>query len=135
MPLLLVFFGASLDFARVFQAWIALESATRDAAEAAATTATTSTEALNQATAVICTQTSGLSGYVSSGSTCSKPTVAVDAFTRSTSAPGATTRNPIATVTVSSALPFSALFSYPLITQDGAWTIRASATYAIVQGR
>ena len=135
LPMLMLFFGATVDFARVFQTWIALESATRDAAEAAAMTATTSSEAATIAQSTICTQASGLPGYVANGGGCSQPAVAIGSFTRSTTAPGATTKNPIATVTVTASMPFRALFSYPLFTQNGAWTVRASATYAIVQGR
>ena len=135
LPVLMLFLGASVDFARVFQTWIALESATRDAAEAAATTAVTSSEAATIAQSTVCTQASGLPGYVANGSGCSQPAVAIASFTRSTTAPGATSRNPITTVTVTSSMPFRALFGYPLLTQNGAWTVSASATYAIVQGR
>lgn len=135
LPLLLAFLGASLDFARVFQAWITLESATRDAAEIAATQATTTAAAQSLATTTVCSQTSRLAGYVPSGATCIQPAVTVVSFTRSTTASGATTRNPIATVTVSASLPFRTLFAYPVITDAGAWTVRASATYAISQGR
>ena len=40
LPVLLAFLGMTIDFARVYQAWITLESATRDAAEYAATSGT-----------------------------------------------------------------------------------------------
>lgn len=134
-PLLLAFLGASLDFARVFQVWIALESATRDGAEAAATTATTSSEAASTALATICAQATGLPGYVASGSSCTQPDVTIGSFSRRSDVPGASANYPIATVTVTTSIPFRTLFAYPYATQNGAWTVRASATYAIVQGR
>jgi Flp pilus assembly protein TadG len=46
LPLMLAFLGLTIDFARVFQAWITVESATRDAAELAATDGTSQADAL-----------------------------------------------------------------------------------------
>jgi hypothetical protein len=52
----------------------------------------------------------------------------------STASPGST-RNPLVTVTVASALPFRTLFSYPLLTQNGAWNLGSNQSYSILQGR
>ena len=49
LPVMLAFLGLTIDFARVFQAWVTLESATRDAAEYAATSGTSSSDALTKA--------------------------------------------------------------------------------------
>lgn len=137
LPVLLTLFGAAVDVARVFQAWNVLESATRDAAEYAATNDKTSAAAVADAGRIVCTETAGLPGYHAEESLpgCSSPTVTISSFTLSTSAPGASTKYPVATVTVSTSLPFRTLFPYPLFTQGGAWTLRSTQSYSIVQGR
>jgi Flp pilus assembly protein TadG len=142
LPLLLAFLGLSIDFARVFPAWMTLESATRDAAESAATNATTSDGALTTARRVVCLQAHNLSGFAPSASAppndieqCVAPNVSVTAFSLSTTAPGASTRYPIGTATVRVTLPFRTIFGYPIITQNGAWTITTVSSYSVVQGR
>ena len=139
---MIAFLGMSLDFARVYQAWMTLESATRDAAEAAATSASTSTGALTIAQRAVCLQSQELPGFARSGQPspddiekCVTPNVAVIAFNVSTTSPGATSRNPIGSVTVEGRLPFAPLFPYPFITQNGTWTIVSRASFSIVQGR
>jgi hypothetical protein len=32
-------------------------------------------------------------------------------------------------------MPFQTIFAYPVLTQNGSWTLRASSTYNVVQGR
>ena len=142
LPLMLGFLGLTVDFARVFQAWLTLESATRDAAEAAATSATDSAGALSIARRTVCLQAQDLPGFTPSGlaspqdvEQCAAPSVTVTSFNLSTSAPGASTRYPIGSATVRSTLPFRPLFAYPVITQDGTWTIVVSTSISIVQGR
>ncbi|HEX4898619.1 MAG TPA: TadE/TadG family type IV pilus assembly protein [Candidatus Limnocylindrales bacterium] len=141
LPLMLAFLGLTIDFARVFQAWITVESATRDAAELAATDATSSATALTMAQRTICLQAQNIPGFQRSGSPapadveqCSAPSISV-AFGRSWTAPGASTLHPIGTATVETRLPFSPLFAYPFITQNGVWTIVARESFSIVQGR
>jgi Flp pilus assembly protein TadG len=142
VPILLAFFGASVDMARVFQAWITLESATRDAAEMAASSATTDAAALTAARKTVCTQSQGLPGFQpgpgsppSSIESCTDPVVTIVSYSCSTTAPGATTRNPIVTVTVRATLPFRTLFNYPLIVQDQTWMLGSSQSFAIVLNR
>jgi Flp pilus assembly protein TadG len=138
LPVLLTMFGGAVDVARVYQAWITLQGATRDAAEYAATFDTTSAAAQSDAQRLVCTETSKLSGFVAPAgnpTACTTPAVSVTSFTRSATAVGASTRYPIATVTVQATLPFRTLFAYPLFTQNGAWTLTATVTYSIVQGR
>ncbi|HEX8939226.1 MAG TPA: TadE/TadG family type IV pilus assembly protein [Candidatus Limnocylindrales bacterium] len=137
LPLFLTLFGAAIDVARVFQAWNVLQSATRDAAEYAATNDTTVGAATTDAATVVCTETKGVPGYISQAGSpgCSSPTVTVSAFSVSTTAPGASTKYPIGSATVTTTLPFRTLFPYPLFTQGGAWTLTSTQSYSIVQGR
>lgn len=141
LPVILTIMGAAVDTARLYGAWIALEGSTRDAAEQVATfeglTSNHST-ALARAKTVVCSQMANVVGFVApSGqpTNCSQPAVTLTWTTPSTTATGASSRNPIGTATVTATLPFRMLFAYPFLTQDGAWTITSTQTYAIVQGR
>jgi len=138
LPILLTLVGAAIDVARVYGGWVALEGATRDAAEQVATdtTVTSQSSALTKARTILCTELASSPGFVAPAgnpTACTAPTLTV-AWTNSTASPG-TTRNPLVTVTVASTLPFRTLFAYPLFTQAGAWTLRSDQTYAILQGR
>ncbi len=142
MPILLAFFGASVDVARVFQAWITLEGATRDAAEMAASSSTTNAAALTAAKKTVCVQTQGLPGFQpgpgappSSIENCIDPAVTIVSYSCSATGPGATTRNPIATVAVRATLPFKTLFNYPLIVQDQTWMLGSTQSFSIVLNR
>jgi Flp pilus assembly protein TadG len=145
LPLMLAFLGMGIDFARVFQAWITLESATRDAAEAVATdpTVTTMTQALDLAKRTVCVQAQNIPGFTRSTLTspndvqlCAAPQVTVTSLAISTDPTvGASTRYPLGTASIQVSLPFRPLFAYPLITQDGTWTIVTSGTFSILRGR
>lgn len=142
LPIMLAFLGLTLDFSRVYQAWITLESATRDAAEEAATNATTSAEALDAARRTICLQAQDIPGFVRGTSPspddveqCAAPLVTIVSFSVSPTAPGASDRYPVGSATVQVSMPFSPLLAYPLITQGGAWTITTSSSFSIIQGR
>ena len=143
LPVMLAFLGLTIDFARVFQAWITVTSATRDAAEYAATNGTSSADALTKAKKTICLQSQNIPGFQRSGLTspndveqCTRPTVTVVSWSTSVSPlDGASGNNPIATVTIRATVPFSPLFAYPFLTQNGTWTITSDATFSIVQGR
>jgi Flp pilus assembly protein TadG len=141
LPLLLTFLGATVDFARLFHGWITLQSATRAAAEYAATNTANSTAALTEARKVVCVQTQNLPGFqAGSGSpptsteTCTSPTVTIVSYSLSYTAAGASTRYPIATVSVRSSLPFTTLFPYPFLPK-GIWTLSSTQSYSIIQGR
>ncbi|MEZ0240231.1 MAG: TadE/TadG family type IV pilus assembly protein [Chloroflexota bacterium] len=127
LPVMLALFGAAVDFSRLYNSWINLEAATRDAAEYAATKTTTQNSALTESRRIICTAF----GKVS---TCTDPTVTVT-FSLSTTAAGASARNPIATVGVTVSTTFRTLYPYPYFTNGGALTLGSSRTYAIVQGK
>lgn len=142
LPILLAFVGLSIDFARVFQAWITIESATRDAAESAATNGTGMGDALVLARKTVCVQSQTVPGFKRSSAAspddveaCEWPNVNVVAFDISTTSAGASVRYPIGTATVQATLDFRPFFEYPLITQDGAWTITSQTTFSIAQGR
>ena len=141
LPVLLGFLGLTIDFARVYQAWITLESATRDAAEYAASAATNSTDATTKAKKTVCLQAMNVPGFTRSGlaapndvEQCTSPTVSVT-FSLSTTAPGATQLYPVGSATVQTSLPFSTLIAWPFLTQNGVWTVSSSATFSIIQGR
>lgn len=142
LPVMLAFLGLTLDFARVFQAWITLESATRDAAEAAATQASTTSEALDVAQRTICLQSDNTPGFTRSTQPspddlelCAAPQVSIVSFSVSTTQVGASWRYPLGTATVQARLDFAPLLAWPLITQNGTWTITTQATFSIIQGR
>ncbi len=142
LPVMLAFLGLSIDFARVFNVWMTLESATRDAAEAAASQATTSASALTLARRTVCLQARTVPGFTPSASPspgdveqCTAPNVTVPSFTLSITAPGATSTYPIGSATVQTSVPFRTLFAYPFLTQNGTWTVVVRGSFSIVQGR
>lgn len=138
LPIILTMVGAAIDVARVYQGWITLEGATRDAAEYAATKSTTSTGAATEAQRIVCTQTATLPGFAAppgSPTACTSPSVTVTSFSVSTTATGASATYPIASVTVRATLPFRTFFGYPLFTQNGAWALTSTQSFSIVQGR
>lgn len=138
IPILLTLVGGALDVARVFQANNVLESAARNAAESAATKATTSSAAAAMAATIVCAETKSIPGYVANASSpggCSSPTVTITSFVNDPTAPGGSADFPIVTVALTATVPFRTLFAYPLFTQNGAWTLRATASYSIAHGR
>jgi len=138
LPILLTLTGAAIDVARVYGGWVALEGASRDAAEQVATDTTITTLAGAQAKAktIVCTQLASSVGFVAPAgnpSACTSPAV-VTTWATSTATPGST-KYPLVTVTVTTTLPFRTLFAYPLLTQNGAWNLGSSQSYSILQGR
>ena len=137
LPLVLGLVGAGIDFSRGFAASMALTSATRNGAEAAAYEALTLTEAQTIARAVACTEAQSLPGFVAGGGgdveTCTNPVVTV-AYVRDATAPGANTRYPLVTVTVTTAMDFGLAVPWPLL-PDNTWTLGSTQEFAILQGR
>jgi Flp pilus assembly protein TadG len=138
LPILLTLTGAAIDVARVYGAWVALEGATRDAAEQVATDAgvTSQTAAAAKARTIVCSQLVNSPGFASppgNPTNCTSPALTVT-WTSSIASPG-TFKNPLVSVTVSSTLPFRTLFGYPLLTQYGAWNLGSNQSYAILQNR
>ena len=140
LPILLTLFGAAVDMARVYGAWVTVQSAARDAAEQVSSdpNVTSLATAQTRAQQIVCTETSGLAGFVApvgNPTACTSPTVVVSSWSSSPTAPGGTTRNPIVTTNVTVTFPFRTLFAYPLLTQSGALTLSSTETYAISSNR
>jgi Flp pilus assembly protein TadG len=142
LPVFLTMFGATLDFARLYQAWIQLQAATRVAAEYVAANDTTIGAAQTDARRFVCTQTVGVPGFQRSTmappndvNQCLQPAVTVTAFSISTTDAGASGANPIGAATVRATMPFRMFFNYPLLTDSGTWTLSATESYRIIQGR
>jgi Flp pilus assembly protein TadG len=128
LPIMLTLFGAAVDLSRMYSSWIKLQSATRAAAEYTATNDKTSATAQADAQTLVCTQVTG-------SAICSTPTVTVSSFGLSTTSAGASPVHPIGSSTVQTSMPFRTLFPYPLFSQNGVWTLTASGSYSVVQGR
>jgi Flp pilus assembly protein TadG len=130
LPILFTLFGATIDFARVYETNVKLESATRDAAEYAATdlTATTTALVLARAKSVICNQ-------FGQAATCTSPSVTIVTFSSSTTAPGATTQFPLVRVKVAASFTFQTVLPYPLLTSDGSTPLGTTAEFAVLRGR
>ena len=112
-------------------------------AEYAASTGTNSSDALTKAQRTICLQAQNIPGFLRSGlaspndvNQCTRPTVSIVSFALSTDpAVGASTRFPIASVTVRATVPFSPLFAYPFLTNNGTWTVTSQVSFSVSQGR
>ena len=156
-PILLALVGVLLDFSRVFAVWVNLESATRDAAQYVATDPgyTTSggyydpTDSGNYCATYPCTaapssdaktvldrEVNAAFSKSSSQTACAGPTVWAGLSTPSTSsADGGSASYPMAAATVTACMTFRPLFAYPLLTQDGSWTIRSERSFKVLVGR
>ena len=139
LPFLLAFAGGATDLARAYQAWLTIESASRNAAEWVATNSADATAAATDAQHVVCQESQPAPGFTegippNAIQNCVAPVVTVPSFAISTTQTGASAANPIATAHVHVALPFSTLFPYPFLPHDG-WTLTADSTYAVVRGR
>ena len=139
LPFLLAFAGGATDLARSYQAWLTIESASRNAAEYVATTSADAATALTDARNVVCQESQTAPGFTEGMPpnpilNCTQPVVTVPSFAISTTQLGASGANPIATAHVRVTLPFNTLFPYPFVPHDG-WTLTADATYAVVRNR
>ncbi|MCV0402532.1 MAG: pilus assembly protein [Chloroflexi bacterium] len=138
LPLLVALTGGAMDFARVYQASITLQGATRNAAEYAASKTTTQSQAQTEARRVVCAEAQTVPGFVagSGGSVpnCTSPVVTVTAFSLSTTAAGASSTYPLATATVRSQLEFRTVIPWPWL-PGGAWTLSTTQSYSVIQNR
>lgn len=137
LPVMFALAAVVLDVSRVYQVWISLESATRDAAEYVATTQTNSDDAADEAERIVCLGMQDSVGYVpaSGGDAdeCDQPNVSLDSFVVSSTLPGATAKHPIGAATVSASLNFQTIIPFPFDARG--FTIRAQESFQIVQGR
>jgi Flp pilus assembly protein TadG len=141
LPVLLALAGLVLDLSRVYQAWITLHAATRDAAEYVATTQTVRADAETAARDVVCLAMGDVVGFTratgaTSDANCTAPNVSLVTFTYSTDPTvGGSERFPVVTARVSSALAFRPLIPYPFLTSAGTLTVRVEQAFQIVQNR
>jgi Flp pilus assembly protein TadG len=137
LPLVLGLVGAGIDFSRGFEGSMTLQTAARNAAEAAAYGATTPAQAEAIARSVVCTEAQRLPGFVAGSggaiATCTNPTVAVT-YASSATAPGANVRYPLVTVTVTTSLDFALTVPWPFL-PNGTWSLGATQSFEIMQGR
>jgi Flp pilus assembly protein TadG len=153
LPILLGLAGGATDLARAYQVWVAVESATRNAAEYVATSsctpaATTCPNASTDAQRVVCTESQKLSGFVPGTGpnpveSCTAPSVTATWATcngssavpgNSNYCPGGSVKYPIRTAVVTVQLQFHTLVPWPLLPNNGI-TISSSRRYSIVAGR
>jgi Flp pilus assembly protein TadG len=141
LPFLLAFAGGATDLARAYQAWLTIESATRNAAEYVATNSADAATALTDAKQHVCVESQNAPGFrkgpgngVAAIKACTAPATTVPSFTISTVQTGATVANPIATAHVRVTLPFNTLFPYPFVPHGG-WILTTDTTYSVVRGR
>ena len=137
LPLVLGIVGAGIDFSRVFAASMTLTSATRNAAEAAAFESLDLDAAEDMARAVACTEAQHMPGFTPGAGgdveTCTNPTVDVT-YGRDATAPGANTRYPLVTVTVTTSMDFGLAVPWPFI-PDQTWSLGTTQSFQILQGR
>ena len=137
LPILLGIVGGGIDFARAFEGSMTLQTAARNAAEAAAYESTTLAQAQAKARAVVCTETQRLPGFQpgigGAIATCTNPTVSVT-YARDPLAPGANEKYPLVTVTVTTSMQFDLTVPWPML-PNGAWTLGTTESFAIMQGR
>ena len=133
LPILLGLASAGIDLARVYQSWITLQSATRNAAEYAAMNDASASQAQIDARRIVCLETAGLPDYVAGATadTCTAPTVNVNSFVfdSASTVPGGI----LATATVTAALDFRPFFPYPFVTSNGVVTLSVTETYSVAQ--
>lgn len=133
LPILLSLLGIALDFSRVYIVDLDVQAAARNAAEQVASDVTIGSQAAAQAKAqqLVCYEIQGTSACTGSN----QPVAMVTSFSLSSTAPGATAQNPIATVTVRLVQPFDMIFPWPFMTPPGHWDLSAQDTFSIVRGR
>jgi Flp pilus assembly protein TadG len=126
LPILLTMCGAAIDFGRVYAAYINVQSATRNAAEAVASdvTITDGGAAAASAQALVCTEIG-----VSPCSGPKMPVVTVVSFSYDNSS-----TNP-SVVTLKVVQPFDMLFPYPMMSPPGHWNLTSTITFSVIRGR
>jgi len=151
VPVFLALVGMTIDFARIYQGWVNLESATRDAAQYLATSDVDATaadytvpgataNATNDAKAKFVLDTETGSTFTRSNAAtlgaCTTPTLTTVTANRDTTASqGGSTAYPLQSAQVLSCAPFRTLFAYPFLTTNGAWILSSDRTYNLIVGR
>ena len=137
LPVMLALVGGAIDFARVFQGSMTLQTAARNAAESAAFSSLDLAQARTRARAVACTESQDLPGFQPGAggnvATCVSPSVTVT-YSRSTTAPGANIKYPLVTATVTTALDFGLIVPWPML-PNGTWELGTTQSFSVMQGR
>lgn len=137
LPLLMGLVGAGVDFARAYEGAMTLQTATRNAAEAAAYHSNTQADALSKAREVVCVEAQRLPGFQPGAggdvATCTNPTVSVT-YLSDPDAPGANDSYPLVTVTVTTSLDFALMVPWPFLPHN-TWTLGTTEKFQILQGR
>jgi len=157
LPVMLALMGMGVDWARLFFAWIDLESATRDAAQYVASdpnllangsgyydpndttnycsTYPCSSAPTTDAKSVLDAATGKTFTKASVQTDCSTPKVwATLASPDTTLADGGSKAYPVAKAEVTTCFPFQMFVSYPWL-KNGTWTVRADRTITMIVGR
>jgi Flp pilus assembly protein TadG len=136
VPIMLALTGVVIDFARAYQTWENLESASRAAAESLATSdsldPTTAANANTKAKAIVDVETGQSYTAASSLGSCTSATVHATYSTGSD--PGGSSAI-VGTAFVEACTPFRPLFAYPFLTSNGVWRLQSSKTFSVIQGR
>jgi len=158
LPVMLGLLGIGVDFARIFFAWVDLESATRDAAQYVASDPALltngggyydSTDTTNYCSAYPCTSAPSTDAKTildsATGKTFTKSSSQTDCSTpkvwASLSSPdpallsGGSSKNPVAKAQITACFPFRTFISYPVITTNGTWIVRTDRTMSTIVGR
>jgi Flp pilus assembly protein TadG len=141
LPIFMALLGGALDLSRLYNTWINLEAATRDAAEYVATCVNGSavlircdgvgsaSTAVAEAKRIVCTE-------FGKSATCTDPAVTVPTYTQDPStAAGGSSSSPVTTVSVRAQTTFRTIFPYPMITNNGVRTLDLTRQYKIIQNR
>jgi Flp pilus assembly protein TadG len=157
LPVMLALLGMGVDWARLFFAWIDLESATRDAAQYVASdpnyssngsgyydandstnycsTFPCSSAPTTDAKSVLDAATGKTFTKSATQTDCTTPTVwASLASPDTTIADGGNSTYPIAKAEVTACFPFTMFVSYPWL-KNGTWIVRADRTVSTAVGR
>jgi Flp pilus assembly protein TadG len=151
LPVFLALVGMTIDFARIYQGWVNLEAATRDAAQYLATSNLApdnddytvpgaTANATNDAKAKFVLDTETSSTFTRSNAAtlgaCSTPTLTtVTGSTDTTASLGGSNAFPLQKAEVLSCMPFTTLFAYPFLTTNGSWILSSDRTYNLIVGR
>jgi Flp pilus assembly protein TadG len=152
LPILLAFVVLLVDVTRLYQQWITFESATRDAAQYLATSSAdpcddnysgsaptgecTIPATADQKAKYLLDAATGANFTINAGQTsCTTPMVSTSYTEDSAVSSGGSGAYPVGAAIVTACLPFRTVIGYPLVTQDGMFTLRAERAFRSLVGR
>jgi Flp pilus assembly protein TadG len=141
--------GVGIDFARLYQAWVNLESGVRDAAQYLATSDPdplsdnySGTQANQKAQYILGVATGATFSVNANQASCTTANVSTSYSESTAVADGGSSAYPVGIATVTACLPFHSLFAYPMLNADGNWVslggdwvLRSQRTYRVLVGR